>query len=97
MIVSQIDKSQVSPSLVAITADHKFVEPYFWHATPTPCVDAAAKVSQVLPMVPPSLEGILRVVFAAAESGEHDGARYFKKHLKSVKCDSFHFRMTSLR
>ncbi|MEP0941869.1 MAG: gamma-glutamyl-gamma-aminobutyrate hydrolase family protein [Rhizobiaceae bacterium] len=41
--------------LVAITSDYKEVEPYMWHAAPSPYIDAASQVSQVMPVILPSL------------------------------------------
>jgi putative glutamine amidotransferase len=40
---------------VAITSDYKEVEPYMWHATPAPYVDAAVDVSGVMPVIVPNL------------------------------------------
>ena len=40
---------------VAITSDYKEVELYMWHATPAPYIDAAAKVSDVMPVIVPNL------------------------------------------
>lgn len=41
--------------LIAVTSDMKDVAPYMWHATPSPYIDAAAEVSDVTPMILPSL------------------------------------------
>lgn len=44
----------MSQPLVAITADLKHVDPYDWHATPAPYIDAALDVAGVLPIIVPS-------------------------------------------
>ena len=41
--------------IVAITSDYKEVAPYMWHAAPAPYIEAAAHVSQVVPLIVPSL------------------------------------------
>ncbi|MFD0915327.1 gamma-glutamyl-gamma-aminobutyrate hydrolase family protein [Pseudahrensia aquimaris] len=41
--------------LVAVTADNKFVEPYNWHATPSPYIDAAIAAAKALPVIVPSV------------------------------------------
>ena len=41
--------------LIAVTSDFKDVAPYMWHAAPSPYIDAAAEVSDVVPMILPSL------------------------------------------
>ena len=45
----------MSKPLVAITSDFKDVEPYMWHATPSPYIDAATQVSGTLAMIVPSI------------------------------------------
>jgi len=45
----------MSKPLVAITADYKEVEPYMWHAAPSPYIDAATQVANVLAMIVPSI------------------------------------------
>lgn len=51
----------MSRPLVAITSDYKDVEPYMWHATPSPYVDAATQVADVLAMIIPSIGSQLNV------------------------------------
>ena len=46
---------------VAITSDYKEVEPYMWHATPAPYVDAAVDVSDVMPVILPNLADRLEI------------------------------------
>lgn len=41
--------------LIGVTSDMKQVDPYLWHAAPSPYIDAAAEVSNVTPMIIPSL------------------------------------------
>ncbi len=41
--------------LIAVTADLKHVDPYDWHATPTPYVDAAVDSAGCLPLIVPAL------------------------------------------
>ncbi len=41
--------------LIAVTADIKHVDPYDWHATPTPYVDAAVDSAGCLPLIVPAL------------------------------------------
>ena len=41
--------------LVAVTADHRRVDPHDWHMTPTTYVDAAADVASVTPLLLPAL------------------------------------------
>lgn len=41
--------------LIGVTSDIKPVDPYLWHAAPSPYIDAAAEVSNVTPMIIPSL------------------------------------------
>ncbi|MEP1209613.1 MAG: gamma-glutamyl-gamma-aminobutyrate hydrolase family protein [Rhizobiaceae bacterium] len=45
----------MSKPLVAITSDYKDVDPYMWHATPSPYIDAATDVSNVMAMIIPSI------------------------------------------
>ena len=47
--------------LVAITSDYKEVDPYMWHATPAPYVDAASQVAQVVPVLVPNLADRLQL------------------------------------
>ena len=42
-------------AIVAVSADVKHVEPYDWHAVPTPYIDAAIDSAGVLPLVVPSV------------------------------------------
>ncbi|NKB51875.1 MAG: gamma-glutamyl-gamma-aminobutyrate hydrolase family protein [Rhizobiaceae bacterium] len=51
----------MSKPLIAITSDYKDVEPYMWHATPSPYIDAATQVSDVIPMIVPSIGDKLEV------------------------------------
>ena len=41
--------------LIAVTSDIKDIAPYTWHAVPSPYIDAATEVSDVTPMILPSL------------------------------------------
>ncbi|MEM8750370.1 MAG: gamma-glutamyl-gamma-aminobutyrate hydrolase family protein [Pseudomonadota bacterium] len=41
--------------LIAITSDFKHVEPYNWHATPSPYVDATVQVADAMPVIVPSI------------------------------------------
>ncbi|WP_040305626.1 gamma-glutamyl-gamma-aminobutyrate hydrolase family protein [Ahrensia sp. R2A130] len=41
--------------LVLVTTDYKQVDPYMWHAVPSPYIDAVANVSGALPLALPSL------------------------------------------
>ncbi|MEL7399263.1 MAG: gamma-glutamyl-gamma-aminobutyrate hydrolase family protein, partial [Pseudomonadota bacterium] len=41
--------------LIAVTSDLKHVEPYNWHATPSPYIDAVVRASNALPVIVPSL------------------------------------------
>jgi len=41
--------------LIALTADYKHMEPYWWHAAPYAYVDAAIDVADVIPMILPSV------------------------------------------
>lgn len=41
--------------LIAVTSDLKTVDPYDWHATPSPYIDAVVKASNALPVIVPSL------------------------------------------
>jgi len=45
----------MSRPLVAVTADNRQMDPYLWHATPSPYIDAALDASDVLPMILPSV------------------------------------------
>lgn len=45
----------MSQPLIAVTADFRFHEPYNWHATPAPYIDAAANVANVTPVIVPSI------------------------------------------
>ena len=45
----------MSKPVVAITSDYKEVAPYMWHAAPSPYIDAAAQVSETIPLIIPSL------------------------------------------
>ncbi|MEM1037909.1 MAG: gamma-glutamyl-gamma-aminobutyrate hydrolase family protein [Pseudomonadota bacterium] len=47
--------------LIAITSDLKHVEPYNWHATPSPYVDAVVAASQGLPIIVPSIGDALDI------------------------------------
>ncbi|MEL6701486.1 MAG: gamma-glutamyl-gamma-aminobutyrate hydrolase family protein, partial [Pseudomonadota bacterium] len=42
-------------AIVAVTTDLKHVDPYDWHATPSPYVDAAVDSAGVLPLLVPAL------------------------------------------
>ena len=44
-----------SKPLIAVTADFREFEPYFWHCVPQPYIDAAADVAEVLPIILPAL------------------------------------------
>jgi len=41
--------------LIAVTADRKEVDPYFWHAAPEPYIEAALEVADVIPVIVPSM------------------------------------------
>ncbi|MEN0039949.1 MAG: gamma-glutamyl-gamma-aminobutyrate hydrolase family protein [Pseudomonadota bacterium] len=41
--------------LILVTTDYKQVDPYMWHAVPSPYIDAVANVSNALPLALPSL------------------------------------------
>jgi putative glutamine amidotransferase len=41
--------------LIAVTSDFMDMPPYMWHAVPDRYIDAAAKVSGVIPMIAPSI------------------------------------------
>lgn len=41
--------------LIAVTSDLKPVDPYLWHATPSPYIDAVVHASGGLPLIVPSL------------------------------------------
>lgn len=41
--------------VIAVTSDVKPIDPYLWHAVPSPYLDAAADVAGVIPMALPSL------------------------------------------
>ncbi len=51
----------MSKPLVAITSDYKDAEPYMWHAAPSPYIDAATQVSDVIPMIVPSIGDKLEI------------------------------------
>ena len=53
--VDHLEKPIMTKPLVAITSDYKEVEPYMWHATPAPYIDAAVQVSEVMPVIIPSI------------------------------------------
>lgn len=40
--------------IVAVTSDYKDMAPYMWHAAPSPYIDAATDVAQVVPLIAPS-------------------------------------------
>ncbi|MGI9364043.1 MAG: gamma-glutamyl-gamma-aminobutyrate hydrolase family protein [Rhizobiaceae bacterium] len=45
----------MSKPIVAVTSDYKDVAPYMWHAAPAPYIDATTHVSDVIPMIVPSI------------------------------------------
>ncbi|MEM9732771.1 MAG: gamma-glutamyl-gamma-aminobutyrate hydrolase family protein [Pseudomonadota bacterium] len=45
----------MSKPLIAVTSDYKHVDPYMWHAVPSPYIDAATDVAGVIPLALPSL------------------------------------------
>lgn len=45
----------MTKAIVAVTADYKKDGAYMWHAVPEPYVDAASEVSDVIPLVVPSI------------------------------------------
>ena len=51
----------MSKPLVLVTTDYKQVDPYMWHAVPSPYIDAAANVSDALPLALPSLADRLNI------------------------------------
>lgn len=53
--------------LIAVSADHRRVEPHDWHMTPTTYVNAAADVAQVTPLLLPALGTRLDVVGLLAQ------------------------------
>ena len=50
-----MDEKPMTKPIVAVTADHKEMAPYMWHAVPSPYVDAATDVSMVIPLTVPSV------------------------------------------
>ena len=51
----------MSSPLVAIIADYKSLDPYMWHCTPSPYIDAAIDVAGVLPIIVPALGDRLNI------------------------------------
>lgn len=47
--------------LIAVTSDLKHVEPYDWHATPSPYIDAVVAAADGLPVIVPSVGDALHI------------------------------------
>lgn len=47
--------------LIAVTTDNKYVDPYNWHATPAPYIDAILEAANGMPVLVPSIGARLEI------------------------------------